>query len=134
MCSFCTDGKRNNLFILRTNTMLCISKGRMEVRRKFFVERVVRCWNRQPRKVVDILSLEVIKARLNKALDKLVQQQIWRLVGLAVAVSLELSDPWVPSNPRHFMIIRNDSSVKLSTIIQYGSSEEDILICSPAKC
>ena len=45
---------------------------RLDVRGKFFTERVVRCWNRLLRKVVDVLSLEVFKARLDGALGSLV--------------------------------------------------------------
>ena len=44
----------------------------MDVRGKFFNMRVVRCWNRLPRQVVDTLSLEVFKARLYGALSSLV--------------------------------------------------------------
>ena len=40
----------------------------MDVRGKFFTKRVVRCWNRLPREAVDAPSLEVFKARLNRAL------------------------------------------------------------------
>jgi len=32
---------------------------------------VVRCWNRLPREVVDVLSLEVFKARVDGALGNL---------------------------------------------------------------
>ena len=38
----------------------------------FFTERVLRCWNRLPREVVDALSLQVFKARLDGALGSLV--------------------------------------------------------------
>ena len=44
----------------------------MDVRRKFFAMRVVRCWNRLAREVVDAPSLEVLKARLDGALGSLV--------------------------------------------------------------
>ena len=44
----------------------------MDVRGKFFTERVVRCWNRLPREVVDALSLEVFKTSLDGALGNLV--------------------------------------------------------------
>ena len=37
-----------------------------------FLLRVVRCWNRLPREVVDAPSLEVFKARLGGALGSLV--------------------------------------------------------------
>ena len=45
---------------------------RLDVRRKFFTMRVVGCWNRLPREVVDAPSLEVFKARLHGALGSLV--------------------------------------------------------------
>jgi len=39
---------------------------------KLLTKRLVRWWNRLPREVVDALSLEVFKARLDGALGRLV--------------------------------------------------------------
>ena len=44
----------------------------MNITGKFFAMRVVSCWNRLPREVVDAPSLEVFKARLDGALGSLV--------------------------------------------------------------
>lgn len=44
----------------------------LDIRGKFFTERVVRCWNRLPREVADALSLEVFKAGLDQVLGSLV--------------------------------------------------------------
>ena len=41
---------------------------RFDVRKKFFTQRVVRCWHRLPREVVDVPSLETFRARLDEIL------------------------------------------------------------------
>ena len=53
-----------------------------------FTERVVRCWKRLPREVVDAAFLEVFKARLDGALRSLIQ---W-LATLPMVGGLELDD------------------------------------------
>ena len=45
---------------------------RLDVKGKFFTVRMVRCWHRLPREVVDAPSLQVLKARLDGALGSLV--------------------------------------------------------------
>jgi len=45
---------------------------RLDIRKKFFIVRVLRHWNRLPSEVVDALSLEGFKARLDGALSNLV--------------------------------------------------------------
>ena len=57
---------RGNGFKLREG------KFRLDIRGKFSTMRVVRCWNRLPRGVVDAPSLELFKARLDGALGSLV--------------------------------------------------------------
>ncbi|KFV94084.1 hypothetical protein N326_08713, partial [Eurypyga helias] len=48
------------------------SRFRLDIRKKFFPDRVVRHCNRLPREAVDAPSLEVFKARLDEALSNLV--------------------------------------------------------------
>ena len=52
-----------------------IKEGRYRLDRrqgKFFTKRVVRFWNRLPKEMVDVPSLEVFKARFDGALDNLI--------------------------------------------------------------
>jgi len=59
------NGMKVNVFKLK-------EKGfRLDVRRKFLTQRAVRHWHRLPREAVDAPSLEVLKARLDGALDSL---------------------------------------------------------------
>ncbi|KFP98567.1 hypothetical protein N329_12298, partial [Haliaeetus albicilla] len=45
---------------------------RLDIRKKFFMMRVVRYWNKLPREAVDAPSLEMFKARLDVALSNLI--------------------------------------------------------------
>ncbi|KFP19561.1 hypothetical protein Z169_00434, partial [Egretta garzetta] len=45
---------------------------RLDIRKKFFTMRVVKHWNRLPREVVEALSLETFKARVDRALSNLI--------------------------------------------------------------
>ena len=53
----------------------------MDIRRKFFTQRVVTHWNRLPKEAVDALLLEAFKARLDMGLSSLV----WWLAPLHIA-------------------------------------------------
>ena len=66
----------------------------MDIRKKFFTQRVVPPWNRLPEEVVDIPSLEAFKATLDVALGSLV----WWLA----AGALKLDDHCGPFQPRPF--------------------------------
>ena len=47
---------------------LCQEKFRWDIRKNFFPERVVMHWNRLPMEVLDSLSLEVSKERVDVAI------------------------------------------------------------------
>ncbi|KFV49577.1 hypothetical protein N341_09299, partial [Tyto alba] len=51
-----------------------LKKGRfrLDIRKKLFMIRVLKHWNRLPREVVDAPSLETFKARLDGALSNLI--------------------------------------------------------------
>ena len=77
-----SDRIRGNSFKLRQG------RFRLDIRRKFFTQRVLTHWNRLPKEVVDAPSLEAFKARLNVALGSVV----WWLVTLHNSRGLELDE------------------------------------------
>ena len=73
----------------------------MDIRKKFFTQRVVTRWKRLPKEVVDAPSLGAFKARLDVALGSLV----WWLVTLHIAGGLKLIIIVVLFHPGHSMIL-----------------------------
>jgi len=66
MTSACSDRTSGNGFKLK------LSRFRLDKRKKFFTIRVVRYSNRLPGEVMNALSLEVFKAKLDGTLSNLV--------------------------------------------------------------
>ena len=71
---------------------------RLDIRKKFFKMRVVRHWQRLPREVGDVPSLETSQARLDGALSNL----IWVKMSLLVAGGLDQTASKGPFPPKAF--------------------------------
>ena len=73
----------------------------MDIRRKFFTQRVVTHWNRLPKEAVDAPSMQAFKARLDVALGSLV----WWLATLHIPGGWNWMITMVLFNPGHSMIL-----------------------------
>jgi len=93
----------------------------LDIRRKFFTQRVVTQWNRLPKEVVDAPSLEAFKARLDVALGSL----IWWLETLHIAGGVKLHDLCGPFQPRPFYesMISSIENKRKGIFLPKGSEE-----------
>lgn len=84
----CCDRKRGNDFTLK--------KGRfkLNIRKKYFMMRVVKDWNRLSKELVDVPSLETFKVRVNGALSNL----IYLKMSLCTAGGLAFKGPFLSSS------------------------------------
>ena len=67
----CSDRTKANGFKLKDGIFT------LDIRRKFFTQRLVRHWNRLPREAVDVQYWEVFKTMLVVALDNLIWWKVF---------------------------------------------------------
>lgn len=71
-CWSCCSSREGNSFILK--------ESQFGIRKKFFMIRVMKHWNRLPRVVVDDPPLETFKVKLDRALSNLILLKMSRLI------------------------------------------------------
>ena len=71
---------------------------RLDIRRNFFIQRVLTHWNRLPKEIVDAPSLEAFNTRMDVALGSLVSC----IANLHIVGGLKLDDHCGPFQPRPF--------------------------------
>ena len=88
--------RRENNFLRHSNSVRTRGNGfklkegrfRLDIRRNFFTQGVVRCWIKLPREAVDAPSLEALRVRLDGILGSL----SWWVAALLIVVGLKLCD------------------------------------------
>jgi len=106
---------------------------RLDVRGKFLIERVGRCWNSCPERLWKPRpSVEVLKARLDGALGSLGWPEMWRLVALGVVGGWSFMILEVPSNPGHSMILCSIKNTKEDTIQRTYCAKKKSFKCKTA--
>ena len=61
----CSERTKGNCFKIKEGRL------KLEIMKKVFTIRVVKRWNKLPREVVDVLSLDTFKVRMDEALSNL---------------------------------------------------------------